>query len=500
MLKALLGIESRASIESPSVSLNDPAIFDLLGSTPTDAGVPVNEQVAMMLPAFWQAVNLISADVAKIPLNLWRYTDQGTDIEFREIDRSSPAFRVVRWQANEEQTAYDFWEMMLGHALVWRNAYAYIKRDGSRNVTGMYPLLPDRTYREKLNGVWYYRSEIDGEIQSFHPNDILHIKGLSFDGKLGLKLCEYARHAIGKIIAAGTLQSKFFKNGGRVGGVLQLPGAMSKGNRDKMEKGFKQTYSGPDAAFLTVILREGAQFKEAQRSFLDTQMTQVNDQDVGTVARLFSLPPHKLGLKTAAGYKGLEEENKAYNDSCLSPWFHRITAQCWLRLLPMTAKRKLSHWFEHVTGALLWADSKTLAAIATNGVRGGWLKPNEGRKWFNLPPDPNGSQLLIPSGMVLAGQPEAQRSLESLIASTRTRLVKRLRTQAKKHVKHGPEQVGAWLDGDFRTNEAVAQEMFKDIRGLQHDDIDHAKQIMDQFREQVLAAVESGELNEILED
>jgi len=36
-------------------------------------------------------------------------------------------------------------------------------------------------------------------------------------------------------------------------------------------------------------------------------------------------------------------------------------------------------------------------------VRGGWLRPNEARKWFNLPRDPDGDKLYIPSGMVVPG-------------------------------------------------------------------------------------------------
>lgn len=501
MIQAIRRIFSRANpLESPSFSLNDPAAFDVLGGDPVPAGVPVTEQIAMKLPAFWQCVNTIAPDVSKIPLDLWTYTDeQDPDRQHRTRDRTNPAFRLVRWQANEEQTAYDFWETMLAHALVWRNAFAFIDRDRNERPLGLYPLRPDETSRVTMDGVRYYKTAIDGKTHYFHPWDIFHLRGISFNNDMGLQLVKFAREALGKIIAAGNLQSSFFKHGGRVGGVLQLPAAQSKTNRDKIEEGFKKTYEGADKAFKTVILREGAKFMEAQRSFTDTQMTTVNDQDVATVGRLFSIPPHKLGLKSNASYRGLEQENRAYEDSCLSPWFHRIASQCWLKLLNRPERIGLGHWFEHNTGALLWADSKTLSGIATNGVRGGWLRPNEARKWFNLPPDSDGGNLLIPSGMVRADgtaiDGEQNRALEQLITTTRDRLVKRLAIHARKAAKNGALE--SWLASDMRRDhESIAQEMFSPVQALKRafdgSTEDLAIQAMDQFAQRMADILETG--------
>ena len=41
-------------------------------------------------------------------------------------------------------TSFVFRETLMGHILLWGNAYAQIIRNGRGQVLGLYPLLPDR--------------------------------------------------------------------------------------------------------------------------------------------------------------------------------------------------------------------------------------------------------------------------------------------------------------------------------------------------------------------
>ena len=41
-----------------------------------------------------------------------------------------------------EMTSFVFRETLMGHLLLWGNAYAQVIRDGRGNVIGLYPLLP----------------------------------------------------------------------------------------------------------------------------------------------------------------------------------------------------------------------------------------------------------------------------------------------------------------------------------------------------------------------
>ena len=301
---------------------------------------------------------------------------------------------------------------MIIHVLIWGNAYAIIERDGAGNAIGLLPLLPDRTTCKEIDGRMVYQSEIDGKLEYFDAYDIWHLKGISFDGKRGLELFAYARDAIGKILARENFASKFFKHGGRVGGTLQLKWSKDKQARDRKEHEFRKVYEDPDAAFKTVVLRDHAQFHAAQASFRDTQLVEVEQNDIRTVARLLNVPPHKLGAQGTTSYNSLEQENQAYYDNCLSHWLIGIESECHVKLFSPSEQRDNEIYFEHTVGALLWADSKTVAAIGSNGVRGGWIRPNEVRKWFNLPRHPDGDKLYVPSGMLILGEEDPDNDLD----------------------------------------------------------------------------------------
>ena len=396
-------------LENPNVPLSEAASDDFLGSgRRTTSGVRVTPQMLLKVAALWQGVSMISGDVAKIPLEIYRRADGNTD---REVFNSHPAYRLVRRRPNRRQSAYDLRRQMILHALIWGNAYAIIERNGAGQPIGLLPLLPDRTY---CNDSYYndhserviYQSEIGGKLEYFDEYDIFHLKGISFDGVHGLELFAYARDVIGKILARENFSSKFFKHGGRIGGTLQLKNVKDKQSRDRKETEFRRLYEDPDAAFKTVVLRDFAQFHAAQSSFKDTQMVEIEQNDVRTVARLLNVPPHKLGAQGTTSYSSLEQENQAYYDNCLSHWLTGLESECHLKLFSEPEQLANEIYFEHTVGALLWADSKTVSGIGSQGVRGGWLRPNEVRHWFNLPRDPDGDKLLIPSGMLVAGDPD----------------------------------------------------------------------------------------------
>lgn len=54
-------------------------------------------------------------------------------------------------------TSFVFRETLMGHLLLWGNAYAQIIRDGRGKVTALYPLMPDKmSVKRAENGEMYY--------------------------------------------------------------------------------------------------------------------------------------------------------------------------------------------------------------------------------------------------------------------------------------------------------------------------------------------------------
>src|SRR5690349_1656987 len=111
------------TLENPSVPLSAGAdwLYDALGATRSGSGVRVSRETSLTYPAVWRAVNLISGDVARIPLNLWRFSGKG-----KELAKEHPAYQLLKREANEEMSVFTLKEVVQFHALLMGNGYVYI--------------------------------------------------------------------------------------------------------------------------------------------------------------------------------------------------------------------------------------------------------------------------------------------------------------------------------------------------------------------------------------
>ena len=411
------GTDVRA-LENPNIPLGSPEVFQqVFGEWRTDSGETITAQRALNFAPVWQAVSLISGDVAKLPLNVYqRRTDLGE--RGRERADSHPAQRLIRHQANEQMSAHKFWRRLMIQALLWSNSYALIDRDPVSGIPlGLYPLLPDRTAPElQRDGSMLYVTEAGGRLTGYRASDVLHIENMSITGEADCELVLKARNSFALGLAAERFASKFYKNGARIGGILEVPVGMTKQASDNLEQGFRKTYDGADQAFKTIVLRDGARFHAAQQSPQESQMIEARVEQVRDVARWYNLPPHKLGDDARTSYASLEQENRSYLDSCLSSWLAIIAAECWMKLLASPEKQANTHYVEHNTAALIAADIKTQYEIANIGIQSGILSPNEFRATQNLNPrvDGLGDKYIMPLNMTYTDQADQPAEVEDV--------------------------------------------------------------------------------------
>lgn len=368
------------NIENPSVPLT--AAEALIGDARTDAGITVTHAGSLRLPAVWQAVSLISGDIAKLPCLIYR---RGKGEE-RRIDRRHSAYGILRWKTNSEMTAFFFWRTMMVQALIWNHAFAYIFRDGGARPLEMVPLLPDRTFPTRRKGTLWIVTEIDQKLTWLRPEDVLHIKGISLDAIDGCDMLDRMRNSFAIGLAAQKFASKFFANGANAGGVLTHPGKLSAKAEKNFKESFEEKHAGLDQAHRTILLEEGARWTRTQVAPDEGQMLETRKDEVKNVARAFNMPPHKLGDDSKDGYNGLEQENQAYLDSTLEPWLMSIDTECREKLLTEEQKRTDSHIVEHDRTAFLRSDTATRIAYYNGMTLLGAMNANQVAAAEKLPP------------------------------------------------------------------------------------------------------------------
>lgn len=392
-----------ATPENPRFTLNSPEAWDAFadGESST-SGVRVNRESALTYSPWWRGINLLSRDIAKCKLQIWRRTGDRKRI----LAPEHPAFHLVRWSPNPFQTAFVFWQQQMGHALSVGNGYAFIQREGAARPTELWPLDPDCTYPIKANGKLWYITSVDGDTRRIVARDVLHVKGYGFDGLQGYSVWQKAADSLGLGLGTAKYQTIYLRNGARPSVVLECPTTLQPKQVTELRESWERMHSGLENAHRTAVLHNGTTAKPLSFTGQDAQLIEIRKFGIVEVANWIGIPPHKLGDDSRTGYASLEQENKSYLDESLDPWFVNIEQEVRDKLCTEAEKREGQIEPEFDRKALERADTAARAA-ANRAALGGrpWKTQNEAREEDGLDPldDPKADQVLEPLNMGQGG-------------------------------------------------------------------------------------------------
>jgi HK97 family phage portal protein len=379
--------KGRRSLENPNTPLNvaypDDDTLEAFGATRSQSGVRVGRKRALGYPAIWRAVSLITGDVAKLPLLTYK-----VDGENRTVDRSHYSYRLLRYKANEFLLAFHLKQILTGHALCQGNGYAYIDRAGSR-PSELLILDPDRVEVVRVAGeVWYVYGDGKEAKNKIPAADILHIKGLGYDGLIGYPVLRILAESVGAAIAARDFSSRYFQNNARPGGVIEHPGKLKPEARQNLRDSWERLHRGFNNAHKVAILEEGTKYTPFTGNARESQLLESREFDAREIANIFGVPTHKLGDPSKVAYNSLGEENQSYLDDTLSRWLQLWSDECSDKLLSEKEKAAESHRIDFDYQILKRANLAAQTTYGTAAINGGWESPDEIRALFGKNPIP----------------------------------------------------------------------------------------------------------------
>jgi HK97 family phage portal protein len=354
----------------------------------SESGVTVNAKTALNYAYVWQALNVIAGDLGQMPLEVFKETSDG-----RLRDNKHAAWSLLRHRPNAFMNASTFKETLQSHALMWGNGRAGITRDTRGAPIALVPFLPDRSYSQLVSGqLWHYtRLGQDTNYTPFRDRDVLHIKGLGFDGVQGYSVLTLARDSWGLGLAAEKHGSRTFKNGARPSVILESDGAFSPDHAKQLLIDWQNMHAGLDNVGRTALLQRGVKAKLLSgMSNADAQWLELRKFQRSEVASWFMLPPHKLGDDTRTGYNSLEQENQSYIQTTLMRWIVAWQEECREKLLAEKEKAKESHCIEFDTTTLLRGDLLSRYRAYQIGIASEFLCPDEVREFENMNKRPDG--------------------------------------------------------------------------------------------------------------
>lgn len=327
------------------------------GAMPGWSGERVSLSTALNHSVVWACNRVVSESVGGLPLGMLQETKGG-----KQEAKDKPMFSALHNAPNDEITARGFRETLTSHCLLGGNAFAKIyRRSGTGVANELDLLLPGQVVvdRDKQKRLTYLVKDSNAEGKTYtivpgKPQDILHIRGLGFDGTSGYSVLEMGRQSIGTAIATERYTGTFFRHGARPPYYLQ------KATKFKSEEDFQKwraewenTYSdyhraplleGSDMTYHPM----GLNAKDAQ--LLDSRLFSIHE-----ICRWFLVSPHLVGDLSRATFSNIEQLALEFVKITLSTWLTRWEQELWRCVLTAEEKSQ-GYFFRHNVNALLRGD------------------------------------------------------------------------------------------------------------------------------------------------
>jgi HK97 family phage portal protein len=177
----------------------------------------------------------------------------------------------------------------------------------------------------------------------------------------------------------------FFKNKSSPGGVLTAPNRINEETAARLKSHWEMNYSGQNSGKVAV-LGDGLKFEQMTMSAVDAALVDQLKLSVQDIARAFRYPLTKLQTGSTPISSNIQTEHNYYYADCLQPIIESM-------------ELSLDEGLGLTTGQMVELDldgltrmdvESTYKAIG-EGIKGGFLAPNEGRKKLNLPPVEGGN-------------------------------------------------------------------------------------------------------------
>lgn len=365
------------------------------GGLTTAAGVDVTADKALSYSAVWAAINIISGTVGMLPFVLYERLEPRGKTRVPEHG----VYQLLHTRPNEHMDALTFRATLMGHVLAWGNGYAEIEFKGNGKPHALWPLRPDRvTVEVTTAGRLIYRvSQTSGPDKILFPHEVLHIKGLGFDGLRGYSVIQYAAQSLGLALAAEEYGATFFANSATPSGVLQHPGGLSPEAAVNLRRSYEDFHKGSENAHRTALLEEGVTWQQVGIPPEDAQLLMTRQFQVNDVARWYNIPPHMLAELTRATFSNIEHQGMSFVTFTIGKWLKLWEHESDYKLLSEAERRRF--FSEFVVDALLRGDTKTRYQAYHMGRQGGWFSVNDVRELENMNPVEGGDVYLQPVNM-----------------------------------------------------------------------------------------------------
>lgn len=367
----------------------DPVLADWFGGG--GGAVTVTPDTALRITAVYACVGLIAEMIAGLPLHVYRRSDRET-----AKAKDHPLYSILHDMPTAGMTSFEWREAMVTSTALRGDAFALIETDGAGRVVGLPMVQPGniRPYRTGAGGVQYEYTPANGGRRILLDDEVLRLPYKMLDGMTSLSPITLHRESIGSTLAATQYLNRFYANNAAPKGGLKLPNAVSNEAAAALRASWEARHAGPENSGRMAIFDGGMEWVSVGMTMEDAQYIELQNFAIRDIARIFLVPPHKIGDLENATFSNIEHQAIQFVTDTLNSWRRRFASRMNAYLLS-EADRRAGYYVDFDLKGLLAGDSAARAAFYQSLFYLGALSPNEIRAAEDMNPHPDGDRYFV---------------------------------------------------------------------------------------------------------
>lgn len=368
---------------------------------PTHSGANVTAKNIYEIPAVFACVELIAKQIATFPKAIYKETSG----KGGERDNKNFLHKILCRRPNEYQTSIEFFSQMIGWGITFGRFVIKVKYDKAGRPAALYALDPRNVRLEERENdgrkyyVRFYQDGIEKE-EILLPGEIIEWESFGFTFTRD-PVYQHARETLGMALSLTNYAASHFRNSAMPKGVLEQPYVqgmppLSAESRQAVVNAW-QNFTGSANAGKTALLEYGLKFSPVQQSIADSRVNETEREVTLKICSIFGVPPTLIGVVEKASYSNVEEFNRQFYQTTISPLLSLIETNIRERLFPPDMVE--NYYFKFNADSLLRANTNDRYAAHRTGIETGFLTRNEAREKENLPPIAGLDRPIVPLNM-----------------------------------------------------------------------------------------------------
>lgn len=292
----------------------------------------LSPESAEKLGAVAAAHRILTNSLAALPWQIRRRV--GED----RLEAEHEISRVLKYRANQYMTPYIAEKVIYSRAFWHGTGYAYIDRDRDGKIIGLIPLpvIPEISVNTADGTKWYRFTLPEDNVfgarlsRNFEESQLFIYRFETYDGSLGRGLLDIGGGTLDTDLKAQKYQNRFYTNGARLSGIVEVDGELDGGKREMLRKEFESKYSGENA-FRVAVLDLGMKYTQLGISQQDSQYIEGRQFSVDEVSRITGIPTYML-QSGKQSYQSNEQQQLDFVVNTITPHLVQIEEEARIKL------------------------------------------------------------------------------------------------------------------------------------------------------------------------